>query len=237
MELAIGGDQTQKFSSIYLVEQINLFRVQEGNRAEIAHKTFLAKVEERFSKEIGEQKILPTSYLDKSNRDSKMYELSYKDSLRILVTESNFVADAVIEVLEKQQAEIKRLTMPNFTDPAEAAIAWANEYKAKQLAESQVQKMKPKADFYDAVTESSDTTDIGTAAKVLQLGYGRTILFEKLRKAKVLMPDNKPYQKYIDLGWFRVIESSWNKPDGSSHVYFKTVVFQKGMDGILKILK
>ena len=50
------------------------------------------------------------------------------------------------------------------------------------------------------------------------------------------MSNNAPMQKYIDNGWFRVVESKYNKPDGSVHISFKTVVYQKGLVGIKKLL-
>lgn len=68
------------------------------------------------------------------------------------------------------------------------------------------------------------------------MGIGRTRLFELLRDEGVLMKNNQPYQKYIDSGYFRVIESSYQKPDGSTHVSFKTVVYQKGVDFIRRKL-
>lgn len=44
----------------------------------------------------------------------------------------------IFEQLEEVYFAVKEKShfpaLPNFTDPAEAAIAWANEYKAKQLA-------------------------------------------------------------------------------------------------------
>lgn len=110
---------------------------------------------------------------------------------------------------------------------------------AGQMIENQklqIAEMKPKAEFFDAVTESKDAIDIGTVAKVLNMGIGRTRLFEFLRDEKILQQNNSPYQKYIDSGYFRVIESCWQKPDGSSHISFKTVVYQKGVDFIRKQL-
>ncbi len=99
------------------------------------------------------------------------------------------------------------------------------------------QRQQPKVDFYDAVTESTDVCDIGTVANLLNVpGVGRTKLFAELRQRQVLMSNNRPYQRYIDKGWFRVIETKWTKPDGSQHINFKTVVFQRGIDGIRRLL-
>lgn len=97
--------------------------------------------------------------------------------------------------------------------------------------------MKPKAAFYDRVTDSRDAIQIGDAAKVLNMGVGRNQLFEFLRGIKVLMADNMPYQKYINRGYFRVIEQEYEKPSGETGVSTKTLVYQKGLDFIRKKLQ
>lgn len=109
--------------------------------------------------------------------------------------------------------------------------------EAQKVIEHQtalIANLTPKAEFYDAVTGSSDAVDIGSAAKVLNLGIGRTKLFQFLRDEKILQKNNQPYQQFIDAGHFRVIESSYTKPDGSTHISLKTVVYQKGIDLIRK---
>ena len=91
----------------------------------------------------------------------------------------------------------------------------------------------PKVDFYDRVTESLDCIDIGQCAKILNVkNIGRNKLFEILRQKKVLNERNQPYQKYVDCGYFRIIETSFNLPDGTQKINLKTVVFQKGLDFI-----
>ena len=97
-------------------------------------------------------------------------------------------------------------------------------------------EQKPKVDFFEAVTGSKDTIDIGTVAKVLNKKIGRNKLFEILRDKNILMVSNMPYQKFIDCGYFRVIETKYNKPDGSTHIGFKTLVYQKGVNYINKII-
>ena len=41
--------------------------------------------------------------------------------------------------------------LPNFTDPYEAAIAWAEQYKAKEIAQEQLALAAPKVSHYDNV--------------------------------------------------------------------------------------
>lgn len=143
-------------------------------------------------------------------------------------------------------AELHRAeNQPKVLSPKELAllVIQAEEEKERLLIENNSLKVQqeanqPKVEFYDAVTDSNDVADLGKVAKVLNVqGVGRTKLFAILRESGVLRHNNEPYQEYVDRGWFRVIETSWATSDGSQHVYFKTVAFQKGIDGIRNILK
>ena len=143
-----------------------------------------------------------------------------------------------IQAFNEMEAKIREntLIMPNFNNPAEAARAWAKEYEEKQKALAQVTEMKPKAEFYDDVTGSTDTIDIGSVAKVLNIpNMGRNKLFSFLREKKVLNKRNEPYQEYVDKGYFRQIETSWEH-NGTTHINLKTVVFQKGVDYIRQLV-
>lgn len=99
----------------------------------------------------------------------------------------------------------------------------------------QIEAMKPKVEFYDTVTQSDDVVDIKQAAKILNLGYGRNTLFKKLRELKILDQYNLPYQKYIDRGYFRVVQVA-KEVKGKVRIYPKTVVYQKGLDFIRKVV-
>lgn len=97
--------------------------------------------------------------------------------------------------------------------------------------------MKPKADFFDAVADSKDAIEMGKVAKVLNYkNIGRNKLFEILRRKKILMDNNIPYQKYVDNGCFRTIEQKYSLPNGETRISIKTLVYQKGVDYIKKVL-
>jgi putative antirepressor len=96
--------------------------------------------------------------------------------------------------------------------------------------------MKPKAEFYDIVADSKDTFTMNEVAKNVNIkGLGRNKMFAFLRYHKILMLNNDPYQKYVDAGYFRSIQSTWIDKSNGRHIYFKTVVFQKGIEFIAKI--
>ena len=119
---------------------------------------------------------------------------------------------------------------------AEALRELAEVIERIERLELENSQMKHKADFFDTIVGNETAIDMGQTAKVLNMGIGRNYLFEFLRQQKVLMGNNVPYQSMIDAGYFRVIESAYTKPDGSSHINLKTVVYQKGVDYIRKLL-
>lgn len=104
-----------------------------------------------------------------------------------------------IDVEEKQS---KMLAVPNFSNPAEAARAWADEYEAKQIAIAKVKELEPKAEIYDSICTGQNLLSMGEAAKIC--GIGRNKLFALLRNNNVCMKNNTPYQQYIDSGYFEV---------------------------------
>ena len=98
-------------------------------------------------------------------------------------------------------------------------------------------EMKPKAEFFDQVASSKTAIQMSEVAKVLNYpNFGRNRLFEFLRNKKVLMANNIPYQKYVDCGYFRVIEQKYTKPNGDTAINIKTLVYQKGINFIKKTL-
>lgn len=108
-----------------------------------------------------------------------------------------------------------------------------------KILENKIEEDKTKVEFYNDVTDSKNTCDMQTVAKTLNFkGVGRNNLFEILRKENILQSDNKPYQRYVDSGWFRLIETKYNDYKTSEvKISYKTVVFQKGIEKISALLK
>lgn len=142
---------------------------------------------------------------------------------------ANRQIDTVTTEEEENQIVQKAISILNFR---------AEEFRRRaELAESQLLEQKPKVEFYDDVTGSTDTIEMKEVAKVLNCEMGRNKLFEFLRNRKVLDRNNQPYQQYVDNGYFRVIESKFTTPDGDIKINLKTVVFQKGLAYIRNLLK
>jgi anti-repressor protein len=168
-----------------------------------------------------------------------LYKLAFRSRKVMANTFRKWVTSDVLPSLRTTGT----YTVPSVQAPAVPTTFSAALYLAAQQAEQierQTQQLAleaPKVAFFDAVASSSDTTDIGTVAKTLAIpGLGRTNLFELLRKKGILMENNRPYQRYVDAGYFRVIETSWTDPSGDQHIYYKTVVYQKGVEYIRLVL-
>ena len=118
---------------------------------------------------------------------------------------------------------------------AEALQLAADQARKMEELEKERQVLLPKAEFFDAVTDSKTAVSIGDAAKVLDAGIGQNKLFAWLRDRNILRGDNTPYQRYIDSGYFRVVEQKY-QVNGETRISIKTLVFQKGIDYIRKLL-
>jgi len=122
----------------------------------------------------------------------------------------------------------------------EQIIANALVYAHKILDEKdkKIQEMKPKAEFFDAVADSKTAIPMKEVAAVLAVkGFGRNNLFEFLREKRILDKNNTPNRRYIDMSWFRTVEQKYTKPDGEVCINIKTLVYQKGIDGIRKLIE
>lgn len=140
MELSIPtqrGITTKKtITSLELVEQINLFRKEEGKDVELHHKTMLAIIRDEFEEEIGQQKILPTSYKDQWNREQPMFELTIAQGKQVLLRESKFVRRHVVAWLERFEEANKPMTAGEILmAQAQGMIALE---KAQQLQAQQI---------------------------------------------------------------------------------------------------
>lgn len=133
----------------------------------------------------------------------------------------------------------EKLSQQKFQIPqtySEALMLAAKQAEKLEQQEKMLLEQKPKVEFFDAVTNSKTAIDMAKVAKVLDKNIGRNKLFEFLRNKGILQRDNIPMQCYIDRGYFRVIETKYTKPDGSTHINLKTLVYQKGVNYINKLL-
>lgn len=146
-------------------------------------------------------------------------------------------------------SEEEKLKLQLFSsDPSEVAYAHAQLLKLatapleKEICEQKVliEEQKPLVTFATHVTKTSDTVDMGEFAKIVakeKINVGRNRLFTWLREQGYLMTNNVPYQRYINNGYFKVIEVSKITSYGKINVFPKTLVTGKGQIFLVERLR
>ena len=191
-----------------------------------------------------------------SNR--RDYWLSLDLAKEVAMLERNEIGKAIRRyfIQFEREARAQTLALPNFSDPVQAARAWADECEARQLeahareaAEQQLATLAPQAEQFQALMSADGTYSMAEAAKILRTGEVR--LFKLLRDRRILMdgqrsgPEhhNVPYQEYLERDYFRLITRP--RPDGKRLTYTTRVTakglawLQKGMtqQGLLPLAR
>lgn len=181
---------------------------------------------------------METSYTDKANRQQKCFTLTKKGCLILASGYDALLREKIINRWEELEIQVRKseIIMPNFSNPAEAARAWADQYEQRLKLEAKAREDAPKVEFFESVAESKDAVEMKAVSSTLNyVAVGRNKLFAILREQKVLQSNNIPYQKYIDAGYFRTIETKKNCGT-EVRIFIKTLVYQKGLDYIRKLL-
>lgn len=98
---------------------------------------------------------------------------------------------------------------------------------------------EPLVEFANQVANTENLIDMNAMAKLAKnknIPIGRNRLFRWLRKNKILMSGNLPYQRYIDRGYFVVKESVFDT-GSMTKTYQQTFVTGKGQQYIISRLK
>lgn len=125
--------------SLELLEQINLFRNQEGNKAKLRHDTLLDIIRDEFEEEISLQKILESTYMNRGKK-YPMFTLTLSQARQILVRESKFVRRAVINFIDRIEEEIKEIQ-----DKEKEKIT--NEYEQALLTLKDIEKRNEELEY------------------------------------------------------------------------------------------
>lgn len=139
--------------------------------------------------------------------ESGLYSLVLSSKLSTAKEFKRWVTHEVLPSIRKTGS----YTMELPHDYLSALEALVTTEKARQLAESQVKLMQPKADFYDTVASSESLLSMADVAKVLDMGIGRNKLYKLLRDRGILQDTNVPYQRFVDAGYFKLVESTYPK--------------------------
>lgn len=148
-----------------------------------------------------------------------------------------FIARKVRPVFEVYRQVFHKVAKHEFSRKELAIMVIQAEEEKERLAlkneqqQKQILKLQPKADFADAAFKAENSkVDIGQAAKILNLGFGRNTLFKKLKEIGVFFSNrNEPKQKYVDAGYFEMTEKFIERNEHPGFVVTKVICTQKGL--------
>lgn len=93
-------------------------------------------------------------------------EFAKKLAMQVRTEMGERIRDYFLEC-ERKASQPVTPALPNFTNPAEAAIAWAEQYKAKEAAQAQVTELKPKAAALDTLSHAKGSLGVRETAKAV----------------------------------------------------------------------
>lgn len=132
------------------------------------------------------------------------------------------------------------ITLPNFQDPAEAAIAWAYQYRENQQNQKTIGLLAPKVEALHRLTDTADTFGIREAAKNLKIK--QTELTTMLESRQWVYRDARgrlqAYARFIERGFLtHVMTNPIMDGEGVQHVYHNLKLTTKGIARLSVILQ
>lgn len=160
-----------------------------------------------------------------------------------------FIARKVRPVFEVYRAVFHKVAnsqvvaLPDFSNPAEAARAWAEQYEQKMietrradeaekqvlLLSSEIESMQPKVSYYDTILASKETVTITQIAQ--DYGMSAKALNKTLEELRVQHKVNGQwilYAPFISQGYVHSKPVNITRSDGRADVKMNTEWTQKG---------
>lgn len=238
----ITGEATQSIISTEVAEMLDT-----------AHKSLIRKIE-GINKDFTEHKIVPSEYwleshyFDKSGKANRCYNITKKGceflAHKTTGAKGNIFTARYMERFEQMEESLKNIQQFQMSDEEILSKALLiSDAKVKQL-EGQVEDLKPKAEFAEYISCSTDTVDVDTMAKILkQNGFnklGTNGFFKWLRENKYLKitnGENVPTQKSINLKIMKIKETTTEDKDGNIRIHRQARITPKGQEYFIKKFK
>ena len=209
MNLPILQSEVKTMSSKDLLELINQIRQNFGESL-----VRLNDFNNRIIDELDGQHYEIFVVQNLNNTQSTYFNLTIEQCTLVGMRESKGVRRSVLEKLKQLENHIQ---LPNFTDPAEAAIAWANEYKAKQALAIELKAAEPKINFYDKVGDSNNlliASKIGQSFKTNPMSaVTLNKHLEKLDVYNMAIKSGRVFKQwFVDKGLGRMVQNDNGYP-------------------------
>lgn len=137
-----------------------------------------------------------------NNQKYPMFVLPKRETM-ILISGYNLTMRArIIDRWQELEAKEQKnqIVLPDFTDPVEAATAWIEQYKEKQVALKQLELAAPKVQFVDDYVDTTGSKSFREVANIFKANERK---FRKFLQEHGMMYQKKnkdwaAYSKFID---------------------------------------
>lgn len=195
------------------------------------HKNVMRDIRTLLDQGVAQLNFELSSYKDTTGRKLPCYNLTKKGCL---ILASGYDAKLREKIIDRWEELEEAKQTGGFQIPqsySEALMLAAKQAEQIEQANRTINRLQPKADFADAAFQAEGKVDIGQAAKILGLPFGRNTLFKKLKERGIFFVNrNEPKQKYIDAKYFELTQlppiHRDNHPD---IITMKVICTQKGL--------
>lgn len=212
-------------SNLMMIESCNVLTMSSLEIADLTgkqHKNVLADIRKMMDDLEINSAEFTAQYKDSTGRSLVMFNLP-KDETLCLV--SGYNVQVRMRIIKRWQEleeanKNKGIFMPNFSDPVEAAIAWANEKRLSQMLEQKIEEQKPKVEYVEKYVERNNTKNITATAK--EIGISGRKLGEWLRKKDYAFKRTDKLvwkQQFIDEGYGVMKQTVKNEFDTSQALF------------------
>ncbi len=221
-------------TSLEVVELINGFRKEEGNKIKKEHKTFMRDIrnEIEYLKKAdikAENNFVPSSYIDKNNQERPCYKMNKAGIMQMLNKESALVRyktqqyiEALEDRIEEQRLQItekEKCILAIYNGGQEGILASKRlvEIETKPLVDK-IEEDKPKVTFANRVIKSGDNILVRELAKIVSdegVTIGERRLYARLREwGYICKNSTEPTQRAMNQNYFVVQVGTIKTPYG-----------------------
>ncbi|MBY8958351.1 phage antirepressor KilAC domain-containing protein [Pseudomonas sp. MIS38] len=220
-----GENVSRIVSTIALRDMINEARQQAGE-PRVRNDHFLSRVEDELGDDLeGVQKY----YTPLHGNQVATYGLTLDQCMLVGMRESKAVRRSVLQKLKELEGPRVIATLPDFSNPAAAARAWAEQFELQQAANQALIEAAPKIAFVERYVESTGLKGFRQVAKLLKANESRFREFLLDKKIMCRMGGEwQAYQPHIDAGRFEVKAGTTD----SGHAYNQSKFTPKGVNWI-----
>jgi Rha family phage regulatory protein len=248
-----------QFGETHKVQGMTSLQIAEvtGKR----HADVMRDIRNILGQGVNERNFALVEYRDKKGESRPMYELTPKGCLILASGYDVVLREKIIDKLEEyqQRESANMITLPDFTDPAEAAMAWAKEYREKKVLAiendslkienkilekenvelaSEVQELKHDRNYLDIIMRSRSLMTVSQIAQ--DYGMSAKAFNQQLAKMGIQYKNNEQwilYSRYKDCGYVSSGTIDITRSNGMPDVVMHTEWTQAGRRFLYEELK